>query len=108
MVDVVVLRVGHGLHSCGESAGREGSGEPWVELFQDVVLADIDAAGVGDAVGVGVLGGVGAAVVVAVVVEAADPAPLADAAAQEAGQHVVALAGTRLSDPIGAPPRSGD
>jgi hypothetical protein len=56
-------------------------GEPRVELFEDVVLADVDAAGVGDAVGVGVLGGVCAAVVVAVVVEAADHAPLADAAA---------------------------
>ncbi|WP_232521566.1 hypothetical protein [Micromonospora phaseoli] len=26
LVDVVVLRVGHGLDSCGELAGREGSG----------------------------------------------------------------------------------
>nr|WP_233578179.1 hypothetical protein [Micromonospora sp. BL4] len=40
MVGVVVLRFGHGVDSCGESAGREGSGEPWVELFEDVVLAD--------------------------------------------------------------------
>ncbi|GGL94005.1 hypothetical protein GCM10012279_09490 [Micromonospora yangpuensis] len=73
-----------------------------------MVFADVDAAGVGDAVGVGVLGGVGAAVVVAVVVEAADHAAFADAAVQEAGQDVVAAAGPGFPDSVGASAGGGD
>ncbi|MCA2216367.1 hypothetical protein LDL48_30285 [Wangella sp. NEAU-J3] len=72
LVGVVVLGIGHRLQRGAQVGGGEGPADPGVDEFDDLVLAQVEAARVGQPVGVGVLGAVGAAVVVAAVVEAAD------------------------------------
>lgn len=96
LVGVVVLGVGDGSQGGLQVGGPERPADPGIDLFDDLVLADIETAGVGDAVGVGVLGGVGASVVVAVVAEAAYHPPVTQAAEQQARQGVAAFAGAWL------------